>query len=165
NPTVVNVAGLPASSTGYDIYVYTDGDNPSTTRTATYSISGAGITTTTITAIDPANVNFSGTFTQANNSNGNYVKFSSIQATGFTITARPVSSSADTFLRAPINGIQVVPSPATSLRALSINFGDSTAMGASESAGVVGKTNWNNAANNASSAPLALRDETGAISG
>jgi hypothetical protein len=36
------------------------------------------------------------------------VKFSGIQATGFTIKAIPTSSTAG-YLRAPVNGIQVVP--------------------------------------------------------
>src|SRR4051794_9454862 len=56
-------------------------DNESATVTGTYQISGAGITTTGIQATDPGHVNFSGAFTQANNSDGNYVKFSAIQAT------------------------------------------------------------------------------------
>ena len=108
NSTTVNVAGLPASATGYDVYVYTDGDNDTATVTGTYQISGAGITTASVKATDPGGVNFSGTFTQANNSNGNYVKFSSIQATAFTITAIPTTAS-DNVLRAPLNGIQIVP--------------------------------------------------------
>jgi hypothetical protein len=108
DPTTVNITGLPSSSTGYDIYVYTDGDNGSATVTATYQLSGAGITTASVKATDPANVNFSGTFTQANNSAGNYVKFTAIQATAFTITAIPTTAS-DGYLRAPLNGIQVVP--------------------------------------------------------
>jgi hypothetical protein len=104
---VVTVTGLPASSTGYDVYVYTDGDNAADVRTGGYTISGSGITTTTIDATDAANGNFSGTFTQAINSNGNYVKFT-VTATSFTITASPVSAS-DGVLRAPVNGIQIVP--------------------------------------------------------
>jgi hypothetical protein len=246
NPTTVNISGLPASSTGYDIYVYTDGDNPTATVTATYQLSGSGITTASVTATDAANTNFSGTFTQAGNSAGNYVKFGAIQATAFTITAIPTTAS-DGHLRAPLNGIQIVPStvvntytisgqitlsgaglsgvtvtlstgpkattnssgnysfsnlPAgtytvtpslsgymfttssstftnitanqtanftavtSTLRAVSINFvGSGTAMGASESAGVVAKTNWNNAANNASATALPLVDETGAANG
>jgi hypothetical protein len=104
NPTTVNVSGLPASSTGYDVYVYTDGDNAGTAKTATYSISGAGITTTNISATDAANANFNGTFTAG----ANYVKFNAVQATAFTITATPVSTTGGG-LRAPVNGIQVVP--------------------------------------------------------
>jgi hypothetical protein len=102
--TTVNVSGLPVSSTGYDIYVYTDGDNATATKTATYQLSGSGITTTSITATDPANTNFNGTFTQAINSAGNYVKFTSIQATAFTITAIP-NTASNGILRAPFNGI------------------------------------------------------------
>ena len=166
NPSTVNISGLPASSTGYDVYVYTDGDNGSATVTGTYSISGGGITTTSVKATDPGNVNFSGTFTQANNSNGNYVKFTSVQGTSFTITATPTTAS-DGALRAPLNGIQIVPSPAaTAARAVSIDFvGNGTAMGSSETAGVVAKTNWNNANNNVSGAPLSLIDETGVSNG
>src|SRR6185437_6476778 len=166
NPSTISIAGLPASSTGYDVYVYTDGDNAASTNTGTYTISGAGITSTSVKASDAANINFSGTFTLAINSNGNYVKFSSIQATAFTITATPTTAS-DNVLRAPVNGIQIVPSPASmTARAVSINFvGSGTAMGASESAGVVARTHWNNATNNVSSAPLALKDETGVSNG
>jgi len=107
NPITVTVANLPASSSGYDVYVYTDGDNAGTPRTAGYQISGAGITTTTVSATDAANAVFSGSFTQANNSAGNYVKFT-INATGFTLTATP-GTSTDAFVRAPVNGIQIVP--------------------------------------------------------
>jgi hypothetical protein len=104
---VVTVTGLPADSTGYDIYVYADGTNPGGTRTGAYQISGTGITTTSINLTDVINTNFRGTFTQANNSNGNYVKFS-ITATGFTITAIP-GVSTDGSKRAPVNGIQIIP--------------------------------------------------------
>jgi len=68
--------------------------------------SGAGITATT-RVTDPANTNFSGTFTEALNSTGNYVKFS-ITGTGFTLTAKPLTGTNPT-LRGPINGIQIVP--------------------------------------------------------
>jgi hypothetical protein len=166
NPSTISVTGLPSSSTGYDIYIYADGDNSSGTATRTYTISGAGITTTSITATDPASTDFSGSFTQASNSNGNYVKFTAIQATAFTLTATPISASGGAALRAPVNGIQIVPSSQAAVaRAVSINFvGNSTAMGASEGAGVVPKTNWNNASGN-TNAGLALVDETGAASG
>jgi aerobic-type carbon monoxide dehydrogenase small subunit (CoxS/CutS family) len=165
NPSTVAIAGLPSSSTGYDIYVYVDGDNESSTVTGTYTISGAGITTTSIKATDAGNTNFSGTFTQASNSAGNYIKFSAIHATSFTLTATPTTAS-NGVLRAPVNGIQIVPSPQTAIaRAVSISFvGAGTSMGTSESAGVVAKTNWNNAPGNTSSS-LALVDETGVANG
>lgn len=105
--TKVTVSGLAANSGGYNVYVYMDGDNGSATRSATYQISGAGITTTSIAATDRANTNFSGTFTQANNSNGNYVVFA-VTGTGFTVTAIPGVAS-DGVQRAPLNGIQIVP--------------------------------------------------------
>jgi hypothetical protein len=105
--TTVTVAGLPAGSGGYQVYVYADGDNGSATRTGIYTISGTGITTMTIDLTDTANTNFSGTFTQANNSAGNYVVFT-INATGFTLSASGGTAS-DGFPRAPVNGIQIVP--------------------------------------------------------
>jgi len=105
--TTVTVAGLPTHAAGYKVYVYADGDNGSASRTGIYTISGTGITTTTIDLIDAANTNFSGTFTQANNSAGNYVVFT-IKATGFTLSATGGTAS-DGFPRAPVNGIQIVP--------------------------------------------------------
>jgi hypothetical protein len=105
--TTVTVAGLPTHAAGYKVYVYADGDNGSATRTGVYTISGAGITTTTINLIDAANTNFSGTFTQANSSAGNYVLVT-INATGFTLSATGGMAS-DGFPRAPVNGIQIVP--------------------------------------------------------
>jgi hypothetical protein len=105
--TTVSVSGLPTNSAGYDVYVYADGNNNAAVRTGAYQISGAGITTTSVNLTDAANADFSGAFTQANNSNGNYVKFT-ITATGFTITATP-GATTDAYPRAPVNGIQIVP--------------------------------------------------------
>jgi hypothetical protein len=105
--TTVTVSGLPANSAGYDVYVYADGDNGTAARTGGYQISGTGITTTSVNLTDAANTDFSGPFTQANNSNGNYVKFT-VTAAGFTITATP-GAAADGFPRAPVSGIQIVP--------------------------------------------------------
>jgi hypothetical protein len=103
--TTVTVAGL--SQRAYDVYVYADGDNRAYDRGGAYTLSGAGITTSTINLLDPANTNFSSTFTQANNSSGNYVKFR-IAATAFTLTAAPTSPDVGT-RRAPVNAIQIVP--------------------------------------------------------
>ena len=103
--TTVTVAGLPAGT--YDVYVYVDGDNGGGSRTGGYRISGAGITTTTINLTDAANASYNTTFTEANNSAGNFVKFS-IAASGFTLTATPGATS-DGRLRAPVNGVQIVP--------------------------------------------------------
>lgn len=104
--TTVTIAGL--ASAAYDVYVYADGDNRAYTRTGAYSISGPGITSTTIKLTDAASMNFSTTFTQANNSKGNYVKFT-FTGTGFTLTATPVPGTST--LRAPVNGLQIVPKP------------------------------------------------------
>jgi hypothetical protein len=105
--TTVTVSGLPANANGYNVYVYADGDNNSASRQGIYQISGSGITTTSISLLDAANTNFSGAFTQANNSAGNYVVFG-INTTGFTISAIP-STASDRTQRAPLNGIQIVP--------------------------------------------------------
>jgi hypothetical protein len=105
--TTVTVAGLAAGT--YDVYVYADGDNGAATRTGGYGISGAGITTTTINLTDPGGTNFNATFTPANNSNGNYVKFTvTPTGGGFSLTASPGTASDGT-RRAPLNAIQIVP--------------------------------------------------------
>ena len=103
--STVSVAGL--ASGPYDVYVYADGDNKIYPRSAAYTISGPGITTTTVTLNDAANTNFGGTFTRAANSSGNYIRFT-IAATAFTIEAVPTAPETGT-RRAPINGIQIVP--------------------------------------------------------
>ena len=96
--TTVNVSGLPPRA--YDVYVYVDGANGTSERSGTYTISGAGITTKTITAIDAASTDFSTAFTQAADSAGSYVKFT-ITACGFTLSAAP-SAAATTTRRAPV---------------------------------------------------------------
>jgi outer membrane protein assembly factor BamB len=101
--TTITVSGLTSHT--YDVYLYFNENTFGASRTSAYTISGTGITTTTIKGID--NAQFNGTFTQANNSVGNYVKFT-ITAAGFTVTAKPVSST-DSNLRAPVNGIQIIP--------------------------------------------------------
>jgi hypothetical protein len=103
----VSVAGLPSNSSGYDIYVYADGANGGATRTGTYQISGTGIAATSINLTDAPNTDFNGTYVQANNSSGNFVKFT-ITATAFVVTATPGPAS-DKTSRAPINAIQIVP--------------------------------------------------------
>ena len=91
----------------------------------------------------------------------------SINAGGFTLTATPGSASGAT-LRAPVNGIQIVATgPPAAEGAIGINFvgNDGASMGAAESAGVVAKANWNNATGASRSTPLALTNETGAVTG
>jgi hypothetical protein len=103
--STVTVGGL--SRAAYDVYVYVDGDNHGYARTSSYTISGSGITSRAMTLTDAANATFAGTFAAANNSKGNYLKFT-VTGSGFTLTATPVSSGNST-LRAPINAIQIVP--------------------------------------------------------
>jgi hypothetical protein len=109
----VVVTGLAAAT--YDVYVYVDGANSSSRRTATYRISGTGITTTSTAVTDAAYTNFAGSFTRAQNSVGNYARFT-VTASAFTITATPGSSS-NYYMRAPVNAIQIVPvAPAVTYR-------------------------------------------------
>jgi hypothetical protein len=156
--TTVTVAGLASNAAGYDVYVYADGDNAAAVRTGSYQISGTGITTTSVNLTDPASTDFSGAYTQANNSNGNYVKFT-IATTGFTITATPGAAS-DGVPRAPLNGMQIVPRVA--IGAISIDLvGPGMAMASAEVAGVVTKSNWNSASGLTNTTGLGLVDETG----
>ena len=110
HPSTVSVSGLRAGT--YNIYVYVDGDNATASHTGVYQLSGSGITTTSVSLTDAPNTNFNGTFTQANNSSGNYVQFSgiSVTASGFTLTATPGATS-NSNPRAPVNGIQIIPVP------------------------------------------------------
>ena len=103
--TTISVTGL--DNRDYDIYVYADGDNRTFTRSAAYTVSGPGIVTTTATLIDQANTNFAGGLIPANNSAGNYIRLS-VTGTAFTLTAMPLTGGNST-LRAPVNGIQIVP--------------------------------------------------------
>jgi hypothetical protein len=105
--TTVTVNGLAAQN--YDVYVYADGANRGYTRTAAYTLTVAGRSPVTIKLTDTANRNYAGTYTQAQNSSGNYVRFR-INGGQFTLTATPVSGSNAT-LRAPVNAIQIVPVP------------------------------------------------------
>jgi hypothetical protein len=104
--TTVTVAGLPEVPNGYQVYVYKDGDNETTSQNAVYAIAGPGVTDARILTTDLANTNFSGTFTQATatNRNGNYMVFT-VPGPDFTLTATPAPGS----VRAPVNGIEIVP--------------------------------------------------------
>jgi hypothetical protein len=105
----VSVSGLYANANGYAIYVYADGDNASATRNANYTISTPAASSTTLLMSDQPGVNFNGTYTQVTSTNaaGNYMIFQ-IPGTSFTLTATPISAD-DGMLRAPLNGIQIVP--------------------------------------------------------
>ena len=102
-----SVTGLIGTPNGYQVYVYTDGDNSTDTRVATYTVSGPGVTTASFTVTDEPNTNFSGTYNlvTASQSAGNYVVFT-VAGNSFTVTAEPISGGV---LRAPLNGVQIVP--------------------------------------------------------
>jgi hypothetical protein len=158
--TTVTVTGL--QNRAHDVYVYADGENKTDDRSAAYTLSGSGIAPKTITLTDAASTNFSSTFKQADDSSGNYVKFT-IAAGAFTVTAVPLDADSAT-RRAPVNGIQIVPSTAsTGPRAISVNFvgTNTTAMAAAEAAGVVATSHWNSASGASRSTPLALVDDAG----
>jgi hypothetical protein len=105
--TTVKVNGLPANSAGWTVYVYYD-SAPVQTIEGTYAISGTGITPASVTGIDTGGTVFSGTYTQANNSPGNYVVFTLPDVPGFTVSATPIANGASSPC-APINGMQIVP--------------------------------------------------------
>ena len=102
--TMVTVTNLPSAYTnnGYSVYVYCDGDNGGSAKTGIYTIGSMSYSAT-----DNANASYSGTYVQANNSAGNYVVFSNLTASGFTLVASTVST------RAPVNAIQVVANTPT----------------------------------------------------
>jgi autotransporter-associated beta strand protein len=104
----VSVSGLGFGSGIYDIYVYNAGDGNN--RTGNYTIGSQ-----TYWAND--NATFSGSFTQATGDTdpgsfsaatpGNYMVFSSVMGSGFTLEATGAYSNGDA-LRAPVNAIQIV---------------------------------------------------------
>jgi hypothetical protein len=102
--SLVDVSALQASltATGYDVYVYINGEVPADIiRVASYAI---GAVTRVVT--EPALSNFSGTFIEAvAGGSGNYVVFRAVTGASFRLTVRPVSGTG---LRAPINGLQIV---------------------------------------------------------
>ncbi len=106
--STLTVSNLPTSITanGYDVYVYSDGDNGGATRAGSFAL---GATTQVLT--DAAGAKFNGTFYQAvSGGNGNYLIFSNQTAASFTITATPGTAS-DGNARAPLNGVEIVAHP------------------------------------------------------
>jgi autotransporter-associated beta strand protein len=147
--TTVSVSGLPPNSSGWNVYVYCDGNNPET-REGAYTISGTGILTTTINAFDIATVDFGGIFIQADNSAGNYVLFSIPSVSGFTVSATPIANGA-TYPRAPVNGIQIIPSIVSGVSGSPVDWDSNPAApGAQDGGGVWDLTslNWWNGLTN-----------------
>src|ERR1043165_2250463 len=104
--STVNIAGVPAAFTHYDVYVYIDSDISGQTSNSRYHIAAAPSSTIdNITSGSTAMANFGGTFLKGNGTAGNYVIFRGLTARSFTLTATPVSGSV---ARAPINGLQIV---------------------------------------------------------
>jgi len=158
--TTVSVARLAQRT--YDVYVYVDGDNRTYDRPANYTLSGPGLTPTTIKVIDPASTNFAGTFTQAANGKGNYLKFT-VTGGDFTLTATPEPGAGTR--RAPVNALEIVPvvaAPPPGAGTIGVNFLGSSTVGldSSEIAGLVAAANWNNASGAARSTPQLLVDVT-----
>jgi hypothetical protein len=104
--TTVTVSGLPVDAKGYTVYVYADGAQgvPGSSNTGIYQISGATPPSINLTYTSQ----FTGTFTQANNSVGNYVVFTIPNVSSFTLSAIPSTASSG-YERAPLNGIQIIP--------------------------------------------------------
>lgn len=114
NATTTNVtlADIPTAfqTSGYNVYVYYDGENAGPDRVGEYTIGS-----TVLYGRDDSGTNFSGTFTQgqstdAAGASGNYMIFSGLTGAGFVLSATP-ESSTDGALRAPVNAIQIVQVP------------------------------------------------------
>src|SRR5262249_21342898 len=127
------------------------------------TLSGAGLggVTVTLSSGPTATTNSSGNYSFSNLPAGTYTVTPSLSGYTFTPPSRTftniTANQTANFTAAILTGTP---------RVVSINFvGSGTAMGASESAGVVAKTNWNNATNNASATAVSLVDETGAANG
>ncbi len=168
NTTTLTVSGLPANAAGWTVYVYCDGDNGGETRTGAYTMSGTGIPTATINAIDAANVNFGGTFIQANNSAGNYVMFTIPNVSGFTVTVKTVATSG-TYLRAPANGMQIIPVSGSGTSGVPVVWNSNSAIsGAQDGGGVWNLSNlnwWTGSGNIAWPATMPSNTTFGAASG
>ncbi|MGA7740389.1 MAG: hypothetical protein ACLP66_23070 [Polyangia bacterium] len=107
SPATINVTGLASPmSSGYDVYVYCFEDMTwADTRTSKYTI---GPTTHTVKQTEPPQVtSFPGYTLAPEGGAGNYVVFTNVTGTSFTLTATPGTSLHST-VRAPVNGIQIV---------------------------------------------------------
>jgi len=111
----VTVSGLepPFTTHGYDVIVYFDGPNGGKSDVdwmTAYAINN-GVATASIFGKDTAGVNFGDTFAEASGSTagsataGNYVRFTGLTGSGFTLTATPTSGDG------PINAIQIIGAP------------------------------------------------------
>jgi hypothetical protein len=109
--TTVNVSGLPSNFSRYNVWVYFDGDNATNDRVSSFTLGGQ-----TLFGRDAANVNFNGTFVQvpdtsttnqqANTPAGNYLVFTGVTGSSFTISTTPAFG-----IRAPLNALQIQVAP------------------------------------------------------
>jgi hypothetical protein len=99
--TTVTVSGLPQdySDSGYDVFVYSDGDNNTDRRAGRFSIGAISATNT-----DAPSSTFGGTYREGSN----YVQLRALTGTSFTLTAIPLTGPTTGLPRAPLNGIQIV---------------------------------------------------------
>ena len=118
----VTIAGLepPFTIHGYDVIVYFDGTNGGKNDVdwlTRYTISANGNSVADVYGKDAKTAGWKGTFVQAFGISaaaataGNYVRFRGLTASGFTLTATPVTGMG----QGPINGLQIIalPEPAS----------------------------------------------------
>jgi fibronectin type 3 domain-containing protein len=104
-PIPIKVQNLPAAFTqnGYDVYIYSDGVNPTASRSAKFSIDNQ-----TLQSTDAENRDFEGRFFEPGVANvGNTVILKNLKAASFTLQVTQ-GESDDTTPRDPINGFQIV---------------------------------------------------------
>lgn len=110
----VIVSGLepPFTTDNYDVIVYFDGENASADWVTQYTIGVDGTTIATVYGRDAKDtVQWDGTFVQsfgtsaADATAGNYVQFTGLTTSSFTLTATPVTGDG------PINAIQIISAP------------------------------------------------------
>jgi autotransporter-associated beta strand protein len=103
-PAIITFSGLPSViSPLYDVYVYVAGDSAGK-LTGDYTIGG-----TTIWATQGSSTS---AYTLASNGTaGNYIEFPCLSGSSFRLVAA-ASSTNSTFVRAPVDGIQIVQLPA-----------------------------------------------------
>jgi hypothetical protein len=150
SPTVQSIA--PGNSASYGVVV-----TPNSGFTGTVSFAVSGLPTGATATFSPSTINSSGTSALT-------ISTSSSTPTGsstltITATSGQLTHTTTVTLSVTTNG------SGFSGNAISINFvGTDVAMSSSELAGIVPKTNWNQATGAKGSSPLALVDETGTTS-
>jgi hypothetical protein len=109
----VTISGLgpPSTTHGYDVIVYFDGENSKGDWVTAYAIAAGTVTATIYGRDAKATSAWNGVFLEAFGTSdddataGNYVRFTGLTASGFTLTATPISGDG------PINAIQIIGAP------------------------------------------------------